>query len=375
MILICSKSTVQELPAVLDPSPMINSAPALIDWFSHNARVLPWRVLDEKKRPDPYRVWISEIMLQQTRVEAVKGYFARFTERLPDVQALAEIPEDQLLKLWEGLGYYSRARNLQKAAKVLMEQYDGRLPDNAKELLKLPGIGDYTSGAIASIAYRESVPAVDGNVLRVVSRILDSHMDITKPDTKAEISHVLQEVFASVPDAEKRPDLFNQSLMELGATVCVPNGAPQCLGCPVSRFCQGYQKGTAPDLPVKEPKKARRIEEKTVLLLHFEGMTALHKRPEKGMLAGMWELPNLDGHLDPEEALAAFDIPSGHLEKAVSLGNAKHIFTHIEWEMTGWELTLSDISDCPKDWLWKSPQEIHSEYPIPSALKAYSKQI
>ena len=354
---------------------MIQAAPALIDWFSRNARILPWRVLDEKKHPDPYRVWVSEIMLQQTRVEAVKGYYARFMEHLPDVSALAKIPEDQLLKLWEGLGYYSRARNLQKAAKVIVEQYDGSLPDNAKELLKLPGIGDYTSGAIASIAFRQSVPAVDGNVLRVVSRILDSHMDIARPDTKEEITRVLQEVFASVPAADARPDLFNQSLMELGATVCVPNGAPQCLGCPVSGFCQGYAKGTAPELPVKEPKKPRRIEEKTVLLLRYEGMTAIRKRPGSGMLAGMWELPNLDGHLPAEEALAAFDISSGCIEKAVPLANAKHIFTHIEWLMTGWEITLADTSNCPKDWLWKTPQEIHSEYPIPSALKAYRKLI
>lgn len=375
MIHIRSKSTVQQLPAVLDPSPMIEAAPALIDWFSRNARILPWRVLDEKKRPDPYRVWISEIMLQQTRVEAVKGYFTRFTERLPDVQALAEIPEDQLLKLWEGLGYYSRARNLQKAAKLLMKEYGGKLPDNAKELLKLPGIGDYTSGAIASIAFRQSVPAVDGNVLRVVSRILDSHMDITKPDTKAEITHILQEVFSAVPQAEERPDLFSQSLMELGATVCIPNGAPQCLCCPVKEQCQGFANGTAAMLPVKEPKKARRIEEKTVLLLRFEGKIAIRKRPDQGMLAGMWELPNLDGHLSPEEALAAFGIPTEHLEKVVSLGNAKHIFTHIEWMMTGWEITLSAPSSFPDNWLWKSPQEIHAEYPIPSALKAYSKQI
>jgi len=347
----------------------------LINWFSSNARILPWRVLDEKKRPDPYRVWISEIMLQQTRVEAVKGYFSRFTERLPDVQSLAQVPEDQLLKLWEGLGYYSRARNLQKAAKLIMEQYGGKLPETAKELLKLPGIGAYTAGAIASIAYRQSVPAVDGNVLRVVSRILDSHMDITKPDTKAEITRVLQEVFAQEASAAARPDLFNQSLMELGATVCVPNGTPQCLLCPVRESCLGFQKGTASELPVKEPKKSRRIEEKTVLLVRFEGKTALHKRPEKGMLAGLWELPNLDGHLSAEEAAAAFGISADRIEKTESLGTAKHIFTHIEWQMIGWEILISDTQTCPDQWIWRSSQEIRSEYSIPSALKAYSKRI
>jgi A/G-specific adenine glycosylase len=216
---------------------------------------------------------------------------------------------------------------------------------------------------------------VDGNVLRVVSRILDSHADITKPDTKAEITRTLQEVFAMVPAANARPDLFNQSLMELGATVCVPNGAPQCLCCPVTEHCLGYQRGTAPSLPVKEPKKPRRIEEKTVLLLRFEGNTAIRKRPDRGILAGLWELPNLDGTLSPEEALAAFGISSDAIAKALPLAGAKHIFTHIEWIMTGWEITLTDTADCPTDWLWLPSKTILSEYPLPSAFKAYRKLV
>ena len=354
---------------------MIEAAPHLIEWFQQHARILPWRVLDERKRPDPYRVWVSEIMLQQTRVEAVKGYYTRFMEHLPDVYALASVSEDQLLKLWEGLGYYSRARNLQKAAKVIVEQHRGALPGNVKELLSLPGIGEYTAGAVASIAFRQSVPAVDGNVLRVVSRILESRMDITKPDTKAEITRILEDVFDQVPAAQNRPDLFNQSLMELGATVCVPNGAPQCLVCPVNHCCRGYQNGTATELPVKEPKKPRRIEERTVLLLRCDGKTAIRKRAGKGLLAGLWELPNVEKHLSPEEAMASFGIPVDTIIKAAPLGEARHIFTHVQWEMIGWEITLSALPDVPEKWLWLKPETIHREYSVPSALKAYRIKI
>ena len=360
----------------LDSDAISAAAPALIRWFSRSARKLPWRVIDGDKRPEPYRVWISEIMLQQTRVEAVKGYYARFMDTLPNVRALAEVPEDRLMKLWEGLGYYSRARNLQKAAKIIMEQYDGRLPESAAELLKLPGIGEYTAGAVASIAFRQPVPAVDGNVLRVVSRILDSHLDVADPHTKAEIQRILQELMAVQGMANERPDLFNQSLMELGAVVCIPNGAPQCLSCPVSRYCLGYLRGTAPNLPVKEPKKPRRIEERTVLLLRWNNRIALHKRPAKGLLAGLWELPNLEGQITPQAAAAQLGIPEGAIKSAVPLGEARHIFTHIQWEMTGWEITLDGSTPPgPDTWLWLTPDEIHQQYSIPSALKAYSQKI
>lgn len=359
-----------------DAAPLAAAAPSLIRWFSRYARKLPWRIIDKEKRPDPYRVWVSEIMLQQTRVEAVKGYYTRFIEAIPTVQSLAMIPENTLLKLWEGLGYYSRARNLQKAARIIMEQYQGQLPNDTESLLKLPGIGSYTAGAVASIAFRQPVPAVDGNVLRVVSRILDSRLDVSAPHTKELIHDVLQQIFASVSSAREHPDQFNQGLMELGAVVCIPNGAPQCLSCPINRYCLGYNRGTASELPVKEPKKPRRIEKRTILLLRWNEKTALHKRPSKGLLAGLWELPNMEGHLAPEAAAMTFGIPSEAIQSSKSLGEARHIFTHIQWEMIGWEITLqSDTSPGPDSWCWLTSSQISEEYSVPSALKAYSKSI
>ena len=266
----------------------------LVDWYRKNKRVLPWRDKD-----NAYYTWISEIMLQQTRVEAVKPYFLRFIKELPDIQALACCPEEKLMKLWEGLGYYNRVRNMQIAARTVIEEYGGKLPDDYQELQKLKGIGSYTAGAIASIAYGKVAPAVDGNVLRVISRVTLSREDILKQSVKRSME---QQIVAIMP--ANRPGAFNQALMELGAMVCVPNGEPHCEVCPLKELCLARKKGAVDEIPVKKAKKPRRVEEKTVMIIRDGEHLAIHKRPPKGLLSGLYELPNTEGHLTQDEAVA-----------------------------------------------------------------------
>ena len=333
--------------------------PLLLAWYRENARDLPWR-----RTTDPYRVWVSEIMLQQTRVAAVLGYYARFLEAFPTVEALASAPEEKLMKLWEGLGYYSRARNLQKAAKLAAER--GGFPDTREGLLELPGIGDYTASAIASASFARAEPAVDGNVLRVVSRLTDCHDDISAPQTKKNIRAQVQEIF---PEAEADIRIFNQALMELGATVCVPNGPPKCLFCPVRELCLGLARGTAEDLPVKAPKKSRRVEEKTVFLFLQDGRIALRKRPASGLLAGLWEFPNVEGALDEPaagEAAAAWGLEPKAWKNRLT---AKHIFSHVEWHMTGYTLEVSGAG--PEGFTWVDTLEYHA---VPSAFARYTEE-
>ncbi len=336
----------------------------LLAWYDKNARVLPWR-----EDPSPYRVFVSEIMLQQTRVEAVKPYFDRFISALPDFEALSACPEDRLMKLWEGLGYYSRARNLKKAASVVMDRFQGRLPASFDALLSLPGFGEYTAGAVASIAFRLSVPAVDGNVLRVLSRVLNSDADISRPDTKAffrgEITRILP---------KDRPGDFNQALMELGATVCKPNGAPECLLCPLSGLCEGFRQGVAGLLPVKAPKKARRQERRTVIVLVFDKKVALSKRAGHGLLSGLYELPNFDGRLN---AKTAEDLLKGlgvSVSSVSPLRDAKHVFTHVEWHMNGF-LAIAQGPGLPEGWFWADKNMLESDYALPSAFRAYRKEL
>lgn len=333
--------------------------PPLLRWYRENARDLPWR-----KTQDPYRIWVSEIMLQQTRVAAVLGYYARFLDAFPTVEALASAPEDQLMKLWEGLGYYSRARNLQKAARLVADR--GGFPDTCEGLLALPGVGDYTAAAIASAAFARREAAVDGNVLRAVTRLTDDHSDIAAPQTKKDIRAQVQAVF---PEAEPDVRVFNQALMELGATVCVPNGPPKCLFCPVRDLCLGRARGTAEALPVKAPKKSRRVEDKTVFLLLREGKIALRKRPASGLLAGLWEFPNVEGALD--EAAAAEAVQSWGLEPKSwkSRLTAKHIFSHVEWHMTGYALEVS--GGARPDFTWVDTLEQHA---VPAAFARYREE-
>lgn len=328
----------------------------LLAWYHENARDLPWR-----KTEDPYCIWVSEIMLQQTRVAAVLGYYARFLEAFPSVEALASAPEDRLMKLWEGLGYYSRAKNLQKAARIVAEM--GAFPDTYEGLLALPGIGDYTASAIASAAFGRREAAVDGNVLRVVTRLTDCHDDILDPRTKRHVREQLQHV---MPAESAR--VFNQATMELGATVCAPNGPPRCGECPVADFCLGRVRGTAEMLPVKTPKKARRIEDKTVFLLLRGDRIALRRRPDDGLLAGLWEFPSVAGALDEKEAPAAV-AALGFLPKAWEKKLfAKHIFTHVEWHMTGY--TLEVEGDGPPDFVWVNRAALE-EHAVPSAFARY----
>lgn len=251
-------------------------AEPLLEWYSKNARILPWR-----ESPEPYRVWISEIMLQQTRVEAVKPYYERFLSDLPGIAALAEAPEEQLLKLWEGLGYYSRVRNLQKAAQKVMQEYGGALPASYEQLKSLPGIGEYTAGAIASIAFGIAVPVVDGNVLRVISRITGSFEQI---DTAACKKRIWRDLEQSMP--KTAPGDFNQALMELGATVCLPNGAPICARCPLAEACAALANGWTSKFPFVLPKKQKKVEHYTVLLLWQDGKIALQRRKQKGFWLG-----------------------------------------------------------------------------------------
>ena len=341
--------------------------PLLLDWFAQNKRDLPWR-----KTKDPYPIWLSEIMLQQTRVEAVKPYYKRFLEVCPSVEALASLPEEQLYKLWEGLGYYSRARNLQKAAKTILSDFGGVFPSDYNSLKKLPGIGDYTAGAIASIAFGERVPAVDGNVLRVVARLTASDKDIALPETKAAFRELL------LPLIPEQAGDFNQSLIELGATVCLPNGEPKCESCPLASLCRARMEGNVLELPKRSKKPPRKIEDRTVLLIEDGGRTALSKRPDKGLLAGLYELPNTKGHLD-EASLLAFIRSLGFEPLRWSrLEDAKHIFTHVEWHMIAYAVRISPEFDehAGSDRCFLVDNKIlHRDYAIPSAFSAYIKYL
>ena len=343
----------------------------LLSWYRENARVLPWR-----SNPKPYYVWISEIMLQQTRVEAVKEYFNRFIKELPDIEALARVEEDKLLKLWEGLGYYNRARNLKKAAIIVMEEFDGRLPADYDKLLTLPGIGSYTAGAISSIAYGIPVPAVDGNVLRVTKRLSAGYEDITKDSVKKE---VFSELLEDMPKEEA--GAFNQALMELGAVVCIPNGKPLCKSCPVAECCLACKQEVAMELPVKPAQMGRKIEEKTILVVEYQGKYALHKRGEKGLLAGLWEFPGLEGRLGIErieKLLEEHQIEEYTMEL---LGEAKHIFSHVEWHMLGYGIRID--KECPEfenqelfsELVWADREQLLGEYALPSAFRTYKEKL
>ncbi len=334
----------------------------LTAWYADNRRLLPWR-----QNPTPYHVWVSEIMLQQTRIEAVIPYFERFMKTLPDIASLAEVPDDILMKLWEGLGYYSRARNLKKAAGVMMQRFAGELPRDYELLLSLPGIGEYTAGAIASIAYGIPVPAVDGNVLRVMARIDNCADDIMQPKVRKAFRERLCGI---IPTDD--PGGFNQALMELGERICLPNTSPRCETCPIADFCAAKASGTQDQLPVRIVKKSRRIEPKTVLVIRTvrdgKRQVLLHKRPDTGLLAGLWELPNLDGDYTDRPLPAAFD---GCTVKAV-LPRGKHIFTHIEWHLSGLLLDVPD-TDLPIGCVWADTAALHQQYALPTAFQTYSR--
>lgn len=342
----------------------------LLGWYDKGRRILPWR-----EEPTPYHVWLSEIMLQQTRVEAVKPYYDRFLKALPDIKALAEAEEERLLKLWEGLGYYNRVRNLQKAAKQIMDEYGGKMPEDFEELCKLPGIGSYTAGAISSIAYGKKAPAVDGNVLRVLSRVMTDERNILDAKVKKSVE---KELYFVIPD--KRPGDFNQAMMELGAMVCLPNGKPKCEECPLRGFCRAYSQGSMTEYPKKAPKRARKTEEKTVLVLQDEARVALARRGEKGLLAGFYEFPCLPGKQTDEQVLEYLKKLGFVSLRIRKIGEAKHIFTHKEWRMTGFlirtdELANQEAAARKAGFIFAEKEEIEKKFPIPSAYAAYAKYL
>ena len=341
------------------PQQLYRLSEALLAWYDAGARVLPWR--DD---PTAYHVWLSEIMLQQTRVSAVLPYYERFLAVLPDVAALAAVEEDRLLKLWEGLGYYNRARNLQKAARRIMEDYGGVFPGDYETILSLPGIGEYTAGAVASIAFGRAVPAVDGNVLRVISRITGDEGDVLDGAVKRRFSAWVQAILPA-----DRPGDFNQALMELGAMVCLPNGAPKCAQCPARPFCTACREDTWNVLPVQRKKTPRRIEEKTVFVLLSSQGVALRRRTAKGLLAGLWEFPNVDGALDEPAAAQQVQrwglVPMEWLEQL----EAKHIFSHMEWHMRGYVLRVRGLGAAELCWTDRSGLE--TERAVPAAFAKF----
>lgn len=330
----------------------------LLTWYDANARRLPWR-----ETATPYRVWISEIMLQQTRVEAVLPYFNRFLEALPDISALAEAGEETLLKLWEGLGYYTRVRNLQKAARIIRKEYGGIFPQEYSDIRKLPGIGGYTAGAIASIAFGQPEPAVDGNVLRVHARLQEKRGEIRSEAWKKQVAEELRAIYP-----QRRCGDFTQALMELGAMVCLPNGEPKCGICPLNTLCKAFRNGCVREIPVRSARKERKIEERTILLLRCGEKLALSRRPDRGLLAGMMELPSLAGFRkknEIEEFLNARGISIASLREGK---RAKHIFSHVEWRMRAWEI------ECPEEcsgYEWATPEELRTRISLPSAFQAF----
>ncbi len=330
----------------------------LLDWYRQSHRDLPWR-----NTTNPYHIWISEIMLQQTRVEAVKGYYYRFLKRLPDIESLSNVSEDELLKLWEGLGYYNRVRNLQKAARLIMEQYAGQFPKDYEKVLSLPGIGEYTAGAICSICFEQNTPAVDGNVLRVMTRLAtwDAVVDLAK--TKKQAKDELKVLYDS-----GNCDELTQALMELGATVCVPNKTPDCKNCPLHHVCQAYEKQDYLSYPKRAPKRQRKIYEKTVFVLHNEDCFGIRQRPDSGVLAKMWEFYHVDCHMDKQQALDYISEMGFHpvlLEKEIPY---THVFTHMEWKMTAYFIACSKMSS---ELTWVTKDELENQYALPTAFRMF----
>ena len=368
------------------------TVPLVCRWFEKNGRSLPWR-----ETSDPYRIWLSEIMLQQTRIEAVIPYYRRFLEAFPDPAALADAPDDRLMKLWEGLGYYSRAWNLKKAAQIVVRDYGGSLPPDAGLLRRLPGIGEYTAGAVASVAFGLPEPAVDGNVMRVLSRLAAVEEDVTLPAAKRIFSDALRRIYPMGREAA----LFTEGLMELGEVVCPPAGEPDCAVCPLRELCLARAAGEISRYPVRSPKKERRVEHLTVFLLRTgDGRTLLRRRPAEGLLGGLWEFPHLEGRIvltghTGQIPLCPSDQPAGEAAEPgevlgwllpgieasaaadpVFLGEAKHLFTHVEWRMTGYEIPLAEASlPASADEIWAKPAEIRGELAVPTAFRAWVRKL
>ena len=336
----------------------------LLDWYDRNKRAMPWR-----DRPDPYRVWVSEIMLQQTRVEAVIPYFERFLAAFPDVVALAAAPLEQVLKSWEGLGYYSRANHLHQAARTVVDLYGGQLPDDPAALLQLPGIGPYTAGAILSIAFGRPEPAVDGNVLRVSTRLM---ADATEIGSTCFAKQVADKIRPQIPF--DRPGDFTQALMELGACICLPGGAARCVTCPLSTLCLAYRNGNPEDYPVRKAARVRKVEVRTAFVVTTPDGILLRRRPERGLLAGLWEFPHVEGRLDEEEARRTAVLWGASVPVLRALPERTHVFTHLEWPLSGWQVCASSCA-IPDGWTLATAEELRDKYPLPSAFIPWLDQL
>lgn len=361
-----SISLYKEVPVILEQEQLKEIVQPIVSWYRENKRQLAWR-----ENVSAYRVWVSEIMLQQTRVEAVKPFYDRFLKELPTVKDLAEAEEDKLLKLWEGLGYYNRVRNMQKAAVQVMEEFHGEFPKTYEEVLSLSGIGNYTAGAICSFAYGIPKPAVDGNVLRVISRVIASEEDIMKPAVRTKIEYMLDGVIPKDSASD-----FNQGLIELGALICTPKGMAKCEKCPLGSVCQAKKENKVEELPVKAKTKERRIENRTVFVFRDGENIAIRKRKSKGLLAGLYEFPNEEGHFTEDEVISYSKTKGLYPMRIKKLGEAKHVFSHVEWHMTGYAVHVDELEkSCEKDMLFIHPEEIQKEYPIPSAFEYYTNQV
>lgn len=338
--------------------PLVEIIDPLLEWFEQNKRSFPWREVQQ-----PYHVWISEIMLQQTRIEAVIEHYNRFMQELPDIGSLSRVSEERLLKLWEGLGYYSRAKNLKKAAQVIMEQYDGQMPRTYEQLITLAGIGEYTAGAIASFCFGEKVPAVDGNVLRVLARLTGDRENVLLPQTKKAAAARLRSIMPEQAGA------FNEAIMELGETVCLPGGVPKCDICPLKGQCTAYRESLTAELPVRIKVMKRKTVHKTIFLLCSEdNRIAIEKRQDKGLLAGMYQLPNTDRSLSPDQADVHLREWGIEAKKGEYLGEAKHMFTHIDWIMRGYRFCIRQKND---RFIWVTKDELERAYALPTAFRVF----
>lgn len=337
---------------------------AVTGWYVANRRDLPWR-----QDKEPYHVWVSEIMLQQTRVEAVRDYYLRFMKALPTVEALAEADEEQLLKLWQGLGYYNRVRNMQKAARQILQKPSARFPDSFQEILALSGIGEYTAGAIASICFDQRTPAVDGNVLRVMARITEEEDDVKSSAVKRKITDLVAGLYPETGCGD-----FTQALIELGALICVPNGKPRCEVCPAAGFCRARAAGRVMELPVKPKKKARRQEQRTVFILTCGEKVAVRQRPEGSLLGSLFEFPQAPRLLTADEAVSQAGAWGCRPLDVTRSRKYKHIFTHVEWDMTGYYITCG--AEGPGEpagqaFRWVTWDQVKEEIPLPSAFQPF----
>lgn len=341
---------------------MSQIAEMLLPWFYEHKRALPWR-----QDTEPYHVWLSEIMLQQTRVEAVRAYYVRFVETLPTIAALAACPDDLLMKLWEGLGYYNRARNLKRAAQMIMEEYQGVFPTDLEQILALPGIGAYTAGAIASICFEQRTPAIDGNVLRVMARLRADHANIDLPATRQAFSDVLASWYPKTGCGD-----FTQAFMELGALICIPNGVPKCDSCPLVRICQAHQTGCTDRLPVRSAKRERRHSRLSVFVMSCkqgeDRYYAIRKRTQKGLLHGLYEFYNIEETFSVQQAMAhmkQIGMEPVTIQKEIKY---THVFTHVEWHMTAYYVEVRHMTGT---WIWAKEQELMRQYALPTAFRVF----